>query len=65
MLNYYIFLTKTFLGKLNKTPNKGQGLPELALILFLVAVATVAALRFFGVGLRSAFEYIFEEIQSL
>ena len=65
MLNYCLLLTKTFLGKLRKTPNKGQGLPELALILVLVTIVVIGALRFFGVGLRSAFEYIFEELQSL
>jgi len=53
-----LLLTKNFLASRGMMPEKGQGLVEIAIFIFLIALAIFGTIRIFGSELERIFNFI-------
>ena len=58
MNKHKLLLTKNYLASRGIMPEKGQGFVEIAIFIFLVALAIFGTIRIFGSELARFFNYI-------
>ena len=58
MAKHKLLLTNYYLTNRGKLPEKGQGMVEIAIFIFLIALAVFGTIRIFGSELTKFFNYL-------